>query len=116
MRGADGRHSLPPRHALGPSPHARGRPVLAYLPVIDLGTIPACAGPTGAPRRQRTRVQDHPRMRGADPDENVPEMAHQGPSPRVRGRRPPTAPSRSTAARTIPACAGPTVGRVVRIT
>ncbi len=74
------------------------------------GTIPACAGPTPVRRGGLGRLTDYPRVRGADIVKADQPAELFGLSPRARGRRdqPDDA---DAAAGTIPACAGPTLGR-----
>ena len=72
-----------------------------------MGSIPACAGPTGEVVGARQAGRVHPRVRGADLRSQKHEKGALGPSPRARGR-PALRVVAEALARSIPACAGPT--------
>src|SRR5690606_62082 len=69
----------------GPSPRARGAPVLPPWFVEEAGTIPACAGSTTTSRPSPTSSRDHPRVRGEHGMGYMSDDGAQGPSPRARG-------------------------------
>src|SRR5437868_296042 len=91
----------------GPSPRARGRPILLGGRHASRRTIPACAGPTSRLLASLRTRADHPRVRGADGGAALPPPPTRGPSPRARGR-PNDLGRWIRNDRTIPACAGPT--------
>ena len=64
MRGDHTRYSRAEDVNLGTSPHARGPLMTAVAARFGAGNIPACAGTTKFPFRQRHSVREHPRMRG----------------------------------------------------
>ena len=100
--------AAPSRHACsGSSPRVRGRRTCAQASPRVKRIIPACAGPTRRRSLRDQRVEDHPRVCGADPTAPRLRDTSWGSSPRVRGRHAdlilgPQVP------RIIPACAGPT--------
>ena len=49
---------------LGSSPHARGKLAKAIAIISPRRLIPACAGKTSSPMRQKLKLEAHPRMRG----------------------------------------------------
>ena len=88
----------------GPSPRARGAAQRDQLGLVELGTIPACAGSRGFDRLRRVCGPDHPRVRGEQEMAVSGSAPKAGPSPRARGAgRGRT--WRGRAGRTIPACA-----------
>ena len=91
----------------GPSPRARGAPVVGFFDHWPVGTIPACAGSTVRPSQPRAPTRDHPRVRGEHAVGAPHTRGRLGPSPRARGAQCErvTVPGR---AGTIPACAGST--------
>ncbi len=91
----------------GPSPRARGAPVVVGGFDAGAGTIPACAGSTARHRRRHPRQQDHPRVRGEHWLVDAPPDVSLGPSPRARGAQALDRPERAGGG-TIPACAGST--------
>ncbi len=95
------------RNGEGPSPRARGAPLLRLPTDVVRGTIPACAGSTPRTARTPSPPRDHPRVRGehAKGDEYDREAA--GPSPRARGA-PGGQRQHPSVVGTIPACAGST--------
>ncbi len=107
VRGADFALGTFLRSRAEPSPRARGR----LRPTRSRGavcrTIPTCAGPTTTTRTETRTGRNHPRVRGADARHRVHARRGEEPSPRARGR-PWVSHAEATAARTIPACAGPT--------
>ena len=97
----------------GSSPHARGALPLAIGAPDRAGIIPACAGSTAPLRPCRPPPWDHPRMRGEHCVSGVVESVRVGSSPHARGAR-----NRrhlpSAHKGIIPACAGSTIGLIVR--
>ena len=69
--------------------------------------IPACAGKTHPDLGLCSQIQEHPRVRGENPGDDLGPLHRIGTSPRARGKRSPTMgyPCRR---RNIPACAGKT--------
>ena len=111
--GEDGGGGDPHGQGEGRSPRVRGRRSQDGLFGPRLGTIPACAGKTFAPRNRGRPRRDDPRVCGEDCSHRGLSMRAEGRSPRVRGRRERDA----RAARlpgTIPACAGKTAARRAR--
>ena len=98
----------------GPSPRARGRPRSGAPPAAGQRTIPAGAGSTPLPCQRVGRPADHPRGRRVDAATVLTDMAVSGESPRARGRHQLLAGDRVDA-RTIPADAGSTWWRTVRV-
>ena len=70
----------------GSSPRVRGRRFRWYPVRPRYGLIPACAGQTPRRKPPRAPARAHPRVCGADAVVNALPNAHQGSSPRVRGR------------------------------
>ena len=89
----------------GPSPRVRGSP--SSFPRLELvvGSIPACAGKPGQRAGPGCGARVHPRVCGEAGIGFMGKEWDNGPSPRVRGSRPP---ERATRIRdgSIPACAG----------
>ncbi len=98
-------HNAHPK--VGPSPRARGRRQLRIRHLPNDGTIPACAGKTRRRGQGRQGSRDHPRVRGEDRHQPPCGAAHQGPSPRARGRLRDDE-GANAGPGTIPACAGKT--------
>ena len=69
----------------GPSPAARGLPILDSKPANRVGTIPAQAGPAAATHQRCDHQRDHPRATGACVSEPGDGVRYVGPSPRKRG-------------------------------
>ncbi len=93
--------------AQGPSPRARGALLAGTRGDLWDGTIPACAGSTLTAGAARTGQRDHPRVRGEHFSTRLSLNFSSGPSPRARGALVGALPE-TTAAGTIPACAGST--------
>ena len=89
----------------GPSPRVRGSRELVHRPVESPGSIPACAGKPDQKGVWRLVARVHPRVCGEAEVSVVDEPGQEGPSPRVRGSRTPTAPATHPPG-SIPACAG----------
>ena len=87
VRGADKNDNETSGLNKGPSPRARGRRRAGAAHGRWSGTIPACAGPTGAGSARPGITGDHPRVRGADDGSARTAAFSAGPSPRARGRR-----------------------------
>ena len=90
---------------VGLSPRVRGNPIRPILPLICIGSIPACAGEPIATARNRKSHEVYPRVCGGTRHSASHGETGTGLSPRVRGNqdyknRPPRR------ARSIPACAG----------
>ena len=98
----------------GSSPHVRGaqefRPVLADR----FGIIPACAGSTYRPCRRVRYTWDHPRMCGEHIGLTVMAQNAPGSSPHVRGALAGDGRDDRVVG-IIPACAGSTVFRCIRV-
>ena len=114
VRGEHRAHVPGLKWRLGSSPRARGALSGLVRSTRTIGIIPACAGSTPRRRRSRFWPWDHPRVRG-EHQAGVPEHeATEGSSPRARG-----APARgeptSLAHGIIPACAGSTAARPLRV-
>ena len=73
----------------GPSPRVRGSPGTGRLLVPLTGSIPACAGKPGVSGTRGACSRVHPRVCGEAHRSCVPLADVEGPSPRVRGSRPP---------------------------
>ena len=69
----------------GSSPHTRGARGHDVLLPARLRIIPAYAGSTHAPRRRRSLIQDHPRIRGEHGRRAVHSLGEFGSSPHTRG-------------------------------
>ena len=93
--------------SLGSSPRVRGKQPTAGDEEGKRGLIPACAGKTFLSWAPRSVARAHPRVCGENPIAIGWRRVVAGSSPRVRGKRPKTRPSRATN-RLIPACAGKT--------
>ena len=91
----------------GSSPHARGKPNLACLVLLDVGLIPACAGKTTRPRPAAGQSGAHPRMRGENHPPQTGGRTEWGSSPHARGKPHQCLPG-GQSQRLIPACAGKT--------
>ena len=89
----------------GLSPRVRGNRFTAVLPLIEKGSIPACAGEPLPAEAGHVRTKVYPRVCGGTPQSRSLIHLAQGLSPRVRGN--PTAPAEEEARLgSIPACAG----------
>ncbi len=108
VRGEHGRGQRPGLLAEGPSPRARGAPLVSTRGVNQSGTIPACAGSTLGRRAPRPPTGDHPRVRGEHETPIPQPHVLAGPSPRARGARDSVEVTDASVG-TIPACAGSTV-------
>ena len=85
MRGEHLRPPALPPSAQGSSPHARGARV-RLVKEIDLARInPASAGSTCTVNRGKSRVKDHPRMRGEHELNQAINTHPRGSSPHARG-------------------------------
>ena len=92
----------------GSSPHTRGAPRNAGHDRRAGRIIPAYAGSTHPPLRQRPDAGDHPRIRGEHPHALAGRRVLGGSSPHTRGaRHPPTSPKAPVGI--IPAYAGSTL-------
>ena len=83
-----GEHSLeaaPLRNVKGSSPHTRGARQAHVQSRGALRIIPAYAGSTRRSLARRTRLPDHPRIRGEHPVFPVDLLAGLGSSPHTRG-------------------------------
>ena len=89
----------------GLSPRVRGNLHRAGLPILDVGTIPACAGEPGRCRRPDPAARDYPRVCGGTRSRPISRSRVLGLSPRVRGNLD-TLDRRKRLEGTIPACAG----------
>jgi len=89
----------------GPSPRARGSPVVGQEVDNRPGSIPACAGQSPRAHLREDRARVHPRVRGAVRSPSVIARIRAGPSPRARGS-PYVALAGSKDSGSIPACAG----------
>ena len=94
----------------GPSPQARGAPLVQLRVGEPVGTIPAGAGSTLGYCSSTAAGRDHPRRRGEHPGWDRPSRPRQGPSPQARGAQPQALP-RQLRHGTIPAGAGSTPAR-----
>ena len=94
-------------YVAGPSPRVRGKPLRDSTILLDLGSIPACAGETAMDPSILRMNQVHPRVCGGNIEPPVARPWPAGPSPRVRGKRDPLA-EVDDKKRSIPACAGET--------
>ena len=93
----------------GRSPRVRGRPAYGASGAVARGSIPACAGKTHSGREFVSTRPVDPRVCGEDGIHEAENVRNGGRSPRVRGR-PSTSSSAAISARSIPACAGKTLG------
>ena len=111
MRGEHLFGPIPKGWVVGPSPHARGTLVAACVVCSDPRSIPACAGNTASTPTRVVCSSVHPRMRGEHSPISPRRPTSAGPSPHARGtlvdRLLDVLPARS-----IPACAGNTRGRL----
>ena len=99
------------RSRAGPSPRVRGIPLRARVVDIEVGSIPARAGNPAGPSTTGCRPTVHPRACGESAGGGGARRRGPGPSPRVRGIRPPST-SRGRERGSIPARAGnPASGR-----
>ena len=100
-------------YALGSSPHARGTRTPNTKFKLCNGIIPACAGNTALTLPNTTSARDHPRMRG----EHILRLSSlaltAGSSPHARGTQKTHASPLGNLG-IIPACAGNTLGRLMR--
>ena len=71
---------------MGSSPLTRGKLCNKILPCYTLGLIPAHAGKTGSPPRQRSGPRAHPRSRGENPPRGHRTGHDRGSSPLTRGK------------------------------
>ena len=71
----------------GSSPRVRGTLENIACFFKNLGIIPACAGNTAALTSACGGRRDHPRVCGEHYADDLPELAKEGSSPRVRGTR-----------------------------
>ncbi len=94
----------------GPSPRARGSPNHFGISLLELRSIPACAGLTASRTARAGPWPVHPRVRGAHLWLFVWIPWWIGPSPRARGSHQ-GGPQPHQGARSIPACAGLTNAR-----
>jgi len=95
----------PTARELGPSPRARGSPRERPTRCTNQGSIPACAGQSGASSAPLSVGRVHPRVRGAVRNALRPLRPRAGPSPRARGSLSRWH-SQEPFAGSIPACAG----------
>ena len=91
----------------GSSPRVRGKRLRETARAHPGGLIPACAGKTRTWAARGRAPRAHPRVCGENRREIVPGPAHDGSSPRVRGKRAGCG-GDVGAQRLIPACAGKT--------
>ena len=95
--------------SLGSPPRARGRRIADPPAELDRGLTPACAGTSGAHRRDTGARWAHPRVRGDVVGDGEQKRLGEGSPPRARGRR--RAGSWIQRARGLtPACAGTSDG------
>ena len=94
----------------GTSPRARGKQKRALTWGFVARNIPACAGKTLISPIVSHALQEHPRVRGENPEMNSSDKSLGGTSPRARGKRRAIA-WRVSLLRNIPACAGKTAQR-----
>ena len=78
--------NAPVRSSAGSSPRVRGKRECSSLGRIRCGLIPACAGKTGRRRFKQGCGAAHPRVCGENKFVGVGGAAHDGSSPRVRGK------------------------------
>ena len=107
MRGEDHRTRGLSATLLGSPPHARGRRTLGLWMLEPTRITPACAGKTKCLDSLYWALEDHPRMRGEDPDWLHLLLPHSGSPPHARGR-PLAKLSKTGSTRITPACAGKT--------
>ena len=105
--GANNFEESKPLPAIGSSPRMRGKPSTRGLQGTRRRIIPAHAGQTTSGLPGSVTSSDHPRACGANTGFIVFEGGVSGSSPRMRGKRPSSAPRR-TRSRIIPAHAGQT--------
>ena len=70
----------------GSSPLTRGKPHDARNRGLFLGLIPAHAGKTSTPQKEKTICRAHPRSRGENNIEAIADSAYTGSSPLTRGK------------------------------
>ena len=107
MRGENGNIKNGRNVGPGSSPHARGKRMGHVLWSRRRRLIPACAGKTGACRREDLQAGAHPRMRGENLAEVPNSYAPNGSSPHARGK-PIAICDKCQWRGLIPACAGKT--------
>ena len=114
MRGEHAIDGFLARSGKGSSPHARGALWRIFGSAVHKGIIPACAGSTSWRTARESGGWDHPRMRGehSDPDSLI--AVSKGSSPHARGARRRIG-SRRDRHGIIPACAGSTPRREIRL-
>ena len=78
--------NAPVRSSAGSSPRVRGKLEGGFFHVAPVGLIPACAGKTGRRRFKQGCGAAHPRVCGENKFVGVGGAAHDGSSPRVRGK------------------------------
>ena len=98
----------------GTSPRMRGKHPGHTRGSVTYGNIPAYAGKTNASPHQQSSQPEHPRVCGENLQEKIPRLHREGTSPRMRGKLPPT-PRGIDHLRNIPAYAGKTASRTVRV-
>ena len=92
----------------GTSPRARGKPLSSVFVNRLTRNIPACAGKTWRDPAPSSRCEEHPRVRGENPTNEIITKIPFGTSPRARGK-PTTRGDSVHLCRNIPACAGKTL-------
>ena len=93
------------QHTEGPSPRVRGSHAPAELPLVENGSIPACAGKPLRSHSSSTADWVHPRVCGEAAYRGTSAARGWGPSPRVRGSPELLCPVHADEG-SIPACAG----------
>ena len=93
----------------GLSPRVRGKPGSSRCPTAGKRSIPACAGETRHRGLWRGSGEVYPRVCGGNPVPHQERNGRWGLSPRVRGKHHGLH-HRQDALRSIPACAGETIG------
>ena len=92
---------------MGPSPRVRGKRPRSHPPNGSLRSIPARAGETPRGYESRALPGVHPRACGGNAGYQIARTSRAGPSPRVRGKLPPSC-QMVPLLRSIPARAGET--------